>query len=365
MTADHNKQRRGRWHLEDLIEEASRRLRQRDLLLAAFCCLLAAGVVTVSGLDLARGVRAAQAQLAAGVSAFMVEPLDLADPLEPARCEAMANSSSVMASGTSFGENIGLIASWQPSGLELPLWDLSLGALRVWWPQAPATGGIFVGQDLAAVRGVGAGAVISINGQELVVTGVLPESVRPAEWQASMVRVVAPFGQANLSQCWYRMERAAIGSAEETAQAAFPNGRYLLTPYYRTDELTSSPSRLILEGSGRWVWLAALAAAFVLITLIALMNRRESAIYRTTGSRRIDLYVMAQAKALIVVVLPACLGALLAVALMVWRGVILPSPSALWYTMQPACLLVAALTVLVPLVDLVCSATSVTNSLKQ
>jgi hypothetical protein len=342
------------------LEEAWRRLGRRDALLGVVCALLGAGVVLVGAGDYHRALAAARAQEDAGVTVFTVEWSggEVDPPVDPAACRRMAASDSVVASGPAPGEDIWLSARWLPSGLAVPVWDVSVEALRVWWPQAPAGGGLFAGPDLAEHLGIGPGAAVSLDGQVVRVAGVLPQAVLPRVWRANLIRTVPAFEARLAGVCWYRVARPALGEALLLAAAAFPDAGHLVTPYLRLDPLSVRPGAVLREGQSGWVWAAGLGVGVAMEALMALAARRESAIYRATGTRWGDMALMAAARAVIPV---ACgvLGAGAALAGAAWFGEVTASGQALRFVAQPALMYVAGLLAALPWVTLACSAGAV------
>ncbi|MDR2454260.1 MAG: hypothetical protein LBD51_06920 [Bifidobacteriaceae bacterium] len=347
-----------------MTEEAIRRLRPRDALVAALSFALAGGVVALSGLDVWRGLGIARAELAAGATVFAVEPLDPELGLDAAACETMAGGSSITESGALEGDDLVSSAYWEPSGVALPVWDLTLGALRVWWPDAPAEGGVFLGSDLAEVTGAGRGATVSVDGERFQVAGVLPDAVRPAEWQARLVRVVPSQDMTRATQCWYRVERPFVTVAVLFAEAAFPDAGIVVTAFRRADALSQTPTQAVLAGPGQWAWLVALGVATFIVLIMGLMGRQEAGIYLATGSGRVDLWLMSQVKSLFVVIVPTCLGTAATAVALAWSRIVPNSPDVLWYVAQPACLLVTGWTLLLPFIDLACSSGSIARNLK-
>lgn len=346
-----------------MLEEAARRLRLRDGIVAATCALLAGGIVVGNGADLARAVRAARTQLAAGVTVFSVEPHDpLAAGLDPLACAGLTGNSAVIAAGASKGEDVTAGARWSPSGLPVSVWDLTPQALQVWWPDMPAAGGLFVGRDLAEVTGLAGGDPIDLGDDVVETVAVLPDTVRPAAWQASLIRTVPATG-AGRWECWFRVDPGTGDQAPDLAAAAFPDVEYSIRPFARTDELSTSPLQLLSGSSGRWTWLAAVGIVVALQGVVALAGRGESGIYRATGSRLPDLWLMATVRALILVGVAVPLGAVGGAVVLSADPLALTSEVALWYVLQPVVLFASALLVALPVIDTVAATGSVADTL--
>ncbi|MDR0593441.1 MAG: hypothetical protein LBG60_09375 [Bifidobacteriaceae bacterium] len=331
---------RSRWRLGDLVEEAWRRLRLPDLFAALLSASLAAGIVIVGALDLGRATDAAKAWIAAGSTVFEItaQPDENGlESLDPFACAAIEGSPSVIAAGASRGQAPDLKVEWEPSQSEVRIWDLTVEAVSVWWPDMPLAGGLFAGADLSSRTGIGAGSVVSSNGEGAVLAGVLPATVLPDSWRAAVVRTVPPVSEGNWS-CWMRLDPAAVDFAPEIANSGYPAQPVVVTPYAKADELYTDPASILLEGPGRWVWWAAVAVVTVLEILLGLAGRREAGIYRATGSRHRDLWAMATVRSIVVIGLPVTLATTGAIAATLLMATSVLDFASLWYVVQPVCL---------------------------
>ena len=354
---------RAGWYVADLVEEAGRRLRVRDLIVAAVCAALAAGIVLLNGLDLQRAIASNRDQLAAGVTVFSVEPEDpQTKGLDPRACARMTRSSSVLAAGAVKGEAVSVDARWSPSGVPVVVWDLTPEALRVWWPDMPAAGGLFAGHDLGQQIGLAPGVSVEIDGRLVEIEAVLPETVRPATWQATVVRTVPAVGRGGW-ECWFRVGHGGIASAPEIAATAFPGDRYTLRPFFRTDELSVSPMTLLRDGRGPWSWMAALSIAVVLQLIVSLTGRAEAGVYRATGTRLSELWFMSLVRTVMIGAGATALGAMAAAVWLALQPANVISAAGLWYALQPVVLFATGLLVVLPALDTLSVAGSVADRL--
>jgi hypothetical protein len=345
------------------VEETWRRFGRRDLLEGFVVAGLAAGIVLIGVSDYQQALSAARAQVEAGVTVFVAEPSGDAsyDLVDPGACRRMASSPSVEAAGMAPGEDITLTATWLPARVTVPVLDVSVAALRVWWPEAPAAGGLFVGPDLAEQSGLAPGSVVSLDGEVLSVAGALPDSVLPAVWRANLIRTTPALEATRAGACWYRVGREAVDLAPLLPMAAFPGSLPLISPYQRVDVLSSNPESVLHGGPSGWVWGVALAVVAAMEVLIGLAGRREAAIYRATGTRWPDLLGMSAIRAGTLVLAAVSFGGGVALAVSCWTADVASSQDALRFVAQPVVVYAAGLLAALPWLTVACSAGAVAD----
>jgi uncharacterized protein YfiM (DUF2279 family) len=333
------------WRIGELVDEAWRRLTPVHVAAAALIGVLTSALLVAGAAELTTAFALTEARAAAGVDVVVVSVPD-DETLDAGTCGRLAASGAVLAAGANFGESVHLDARWQPAGVAVPLMDLTLGALRTWWPEAPAGGGLFVGADLRDTTGLDAGMTVTADGTPLTVTGVLPDSVTPDLWQASVVRLVPAAGPA--AECWIRMAAGTDASGGHVA-AAFPDNRPIVVPFARHDDLSADP-RVFLESSpARFGWLAGTGAGLVVLSLIALGRREESGIYRVTGTSWPELAAMALVQTVILVLPAAALATAATMLAVAWTTDLALTGDVVWYLVQPVVLMVLALCAVAPL----------------
>ena len=338
------------WRWPDLVDEAWRRVGGVTVLTAAFLAattgVLGVGIVS----RLAAAAEAERALEIAGLDVTQVVVPD-GETLDAASCARLGSSDAVAASGAYFGEAVGTPGTWITTRVEVPVLDVSLGALHVWWPEAPPTGGVFVGPDYAAATGLEGGAQIAIGGSVVVLSGVLPDRVAPAELRASLVRIVPAVGQA--SQCWLRVDRHARGVSQAIAESAFPESAVVAVPFVRATDLTADPEAVLDSQALRLATAGAIVLTGLAVAVRAFILRGEFAIYRVTGTSRRELLVMAQLQALMLLVPAWTSGIGLTLVFFAAQPILGTSPSTLWFVLAPLVSVGAAAVVLLSCADLV------------
>ncbi|MDR1635151.1 MAG: hypothetical protein LBS27_09600 [Bifidobacteriaceae bacterium] len=340
-------------------------MRVPDLFVATLSAALTAGIIAVGVTDLHRATDAANDWIAAGATVLEItaQPDEKGvEDLDPFACGTIARSASVVSAGASRGANPDLRVEWEPSNMEIRIWDVTVDALAVWWPEAPLTEGLFVGADLAARTGITAGSVVHANSETATVTEVLPTTVLPDAWRSSLVRTV-PIVEEGSWSCWIRVEPAALDAASQIAGSAYPTQPIVVTPYFKADELRRMPASILEEGPGRWVCWAAILLTLVLEILLGLVGRGEAGIYRATGSRHRDLWAMATVRAVVVISLPVALATASAVAAALLFTTSVPDFASLWYVIQPVALYAFAAVAMSPAVIACCAIGTVAGAL--
>lgn len=326
------------WRVRDLADEAVRRMGGMHVAVA----LSMTAVLGTSFVATALELRSAfAAELAAQVAGLDVAEVTVGQEswLDAAECEHLAQAPGVVAAGASLGENTALAAAWAPSGLPVPLIDLTPGALRTWWPEYDGSAGVFVGRDLSQVRGLAPGMALTIAGEPVTVTGRLPASAAPDILQSAVVRVVPARGRAQT--CWIRMPTGTAAAAEPIAMTLIPDTPMLVTPFLDPDTRPQIVNNLT-QSATRHAWVPTAAAGLAILGFLGIARRREVGIYRATGTRWPALNAMHGLQVLIL-----AWPALLLVATAGTLGLALAQPAlplsadVLWYLLQP--LLVATL----------------------
>lgn len=320
-----------------------------------------AGLLVVGATELRNALSLASVRSQAGVDVNLVTVPD-SEKLDAGACSRLAGSESVMSAGASFGENIAADARWQPAGIAVPVIDLTAGALRTWWPEAPATGGLFVGHDLSESSGLGVGMTVTIDGHSARITGELPDRVAPDLWQAGVVRVVAAIGPA--TECWLRTADGASGASEQIARPAFPDNHVVVAPYVRLDELSTDPSSVLQSSPTRQIWSAVAATGLAIFFFIALATRSEVGIYRVTGSTWPELAAMAMAQTAVLVLVPAGFATTAVFLWLAWSTDVPFAGDVVWYLIQPLLLTILTLGILTPVVQLVAAARSAVDTMR-
>jgi hypothetical protein len=344
-----------------LVEESWRRITSLQVVFAVLAGALAAGVLAAGLADLARATAAVEAQSAAGTAVFAAQDLQ-GEGLSARACAALENLGNVTAAGPSYGEDATAGAVQPGTRMPIPIWDLSLGALRAWWPDAPAAGGLFTGRDVARTLGLYPGQPIVVGGELAVIDGLQPESVVPGAVQASVVRVVVPTALAG--QCWFRLERGGEWSAQELATAAFPDRQVVAKPFDEATALSTSPAQFLTGSATRQAWALAAAIAVAFLIVAGLAGRGETGVYRATGTKWPELMFMTACQAAVLVLVPAAL----ATAAVFLAGAVLTdipfSPAAVWFLAQPVVLFALAVFAAAPAATALASAGAVADRLK-
>lgn len=348
------------WRIGDLVEEATRRLGGLHVLSGVALGFVLAAAFAATTIDLRVAFEAERAAQLAGLDVSTVTVAQ-DSTLDAADCERLGRAPGVQAAGGSLGENTTLGARWTPSGLAVPVIDVTPGALRTWWPGHASAVGVFVGQDLSTVRGLTPGMRLDIDGESVAIAGTLPESVAPDALQSAVVRVVPARGRAQ--ECWIRTEATAGAAAEPLAQVTLADTTLLVAPYLDpttrdqiVTNLTSSPTAA--------AWLPATVAGLVLIGFVGIARRREVAIYRTTGSRWSALTAMHVVQVVLLAWPALLLVTTTGVLFVVLAEPILPvSADVLWYLVQPVLHTTSAWVVLGPLVLRIAASGAIVDNL--
>ena len=338
------------WRWSDLVEEAWRRIGGATVLAAVFL----AATTAVLGMGIVnRLATAAETERALEVAGLDIAQIVVPDgeTLNADTCARLASLDSVVASGAYFGEAITTPGTWTATQVEVPVLDVSLGALQAWWPAAPQAGGIFVGPDYAAATGLEGGAQIAIGDSVVVLSGILPDRVAPAELRASLVRIVPAVGQA--PQCWLRLDRHARGIAQTVAEAAFPESEVAAVPFLRATDLMTDPETVLDSQAIGLATIGAIVLIGLAVAIRAFILRGELAIYRVTGTSRIELLFMAQLQSLMLLVPAWTSGVGLTLVWFAAQPILGTSPSTLWFVLAPLVSIGAAAVVLLPCADLV------------
>lgn len=348
------------WRLGELIDESWRRMRGVHLVLAALVASLAAAVTLAGSADLLAALDIVEAREQQGVDLFVTSVPDT-EVLDGGMCERIASTAGVRAAGAYYGENITANATWVPAGIAVPIVDVSPGGLHVWWPAAPAEGGLFVGDDLAATIGLSAGMDVQLDGQQVPISAVLPRTVLPDTLQAGVVRVVPAVDGA--TECWVRLDPGARGAARDIAESAFLDNTLITAAFAELDDLSADPLTA-LDGPTHLAWTLAAGAALVLMLVVALGGRTEVGIYRATGSDWSDLVAMSVVQTVVLVAYSVSL-AVSATLLVVHLRTGVPSASdEVWFVVQPTLLYALTLVVLGPTIQLLGTAGALVDQMK-
>ncbi len=347
------------WKPKDLVEEATRRVTPRHWLPTLLVFVLAAGLAVGSATDLFRAEKLFYDQLAGGVTVLEIRSPD-DDKLSSSNCAALSRNPAVISAG---GIGSKQDVQWSPSGVSLTLADVSLGALRVWWPQAPAKGGLFVGPDLANSMGVPPGAAVSVDGGEVRVTSALPDSMKDAILRASVVRVVHL--PPEVSVCLVRTLPGYEQAIDAVIAAAFPGQPLQITPYVRTDSLSASPSELLSQSSSSWMWIAAAGAVAIALALRGLMSRTETGIYRAVGTTRSELFFMSSLHSTILLLPAGIIGTLVGTAAAWWLIPIGQAADSLWFVVSPSLMFTLLVWLTAPFIERLATSGSIVDQLKE
>lgn len=350
------------WRLGELRDEAVRSIGYRHIAAGIITALVCVGLIAVGALDLSRAIAHRHTLEEGGISVYVAQTMNPNDPLDAAACARIASGNGVLAAGGYMGENTTADAEWQPSGIRVQLVDLTLGALQVWWPDAPAAGGLFVGNDLAATIGIGESASVTIDGVPLTVQGTLPETVKSSIVQASVVRVVPALG--NATECWYRTAPGAAGPLDELASAAFPNQLVGTKPFLEPGTGSITPREILTSGPSALAWPIALGIAVLLWAALGIMDRRETAVYRSLGTSRAEFAALLLIRFVVVALPLACLavvGSILAYIMLgnAW------DPDLGMYLLQPVVVFLLGSLVLAVLLPTLTALGAVANAIRE
>lgn len=349
------------WRPEELIDEAWRRLAPAHLVLASAVCALVVALLLWSAADLASAVALADARAAAGADVAVVSVPD-GETLDAGACARSANNGSVLVAGADFGENTSVDGRWQPVGTAVPVRDVTLAALRTWWPDAPLDGSLIVGRDLRDSSGLDVGMTVTINGELLTVGEALPQAVRPDLWQASLLRVVPAAGPA--LECWIRAASGTVAAVGQIAATAFPDNHPIVVPFAQADELSADPRAMLANSPGRFGWLMGGGAALALWFLVELSRREESGVYRTTGTSWPELGAMSLVQTVILVVAPAAFATVATVLGLLVLSDLPTTGTALWFVLQPVVLAVLMMCAGGPILHMLSAAGAQVDSMR-
>lgn len=316
------------------MDESIRRCQTAVLMLVAGASICLSVQVVASSSTLTDAFRQQHNEQTSGAGVWEIAVSDQ-EVLEPASCEALEQrSTSIIDSGAVLDQAAREPFRIAATGAELPTVDLTPGALRVWWPNAPAEAGPLLGQDLRHVAALETGVPLLAGGAQAVVGADLPVYVAPAALQASLVRVSPALGFSHL--CWARMTPGIDDStAREVVEAAFPNNNLVVKRFLEEDPLRPSPAAI----ASRQHWDSLGIGAFVFLLLGALagwIDRKELGVYRVTGSTTADLSLMwlIQLGLILSIALTTALTTTLAV--MALNSILPIEPQVVWYMLHPA-----------------------------
>ncbi len=349
-----------KWRVRDLVEESVRRTTLRHAMPGLLVFALAAALTFQAGQELFRAEDAARNQLEQGVSVFSIEPQDSAQPLNAQQCELLNGSAIVESAGAVY---LTEPARWMPANLQISAIDLSLGALRAWWPQAPPSNGIYLGQDLSDSMSIFPGAQLRYSTGTAPITAMAPDSVKDGQLRASAIRVVGP--QPFATQCLVRTLPGYQDKIFEVVQTAFLDEQPKVTPHARLDDLSASPHDILLTGGSRWLWIAGIGAFLLATALRGLMSRSETGIYRSLGTKRLELFVMASVQAALLVLPAGLVGTVLGTSLAWWFTGVTHGPAALWFVIFPGLLLTLGTWLLGPFTEQVVTTGAIVDQLKE
>ncbi|MDR0504264.1 MAG: hypothetical protein LBG70_00430 [Bifidobacteriaceae bacterium] len=330
----------GHWTSAALIEETWRRHRPFHLLVTAILTALILAVQLLAADDLHRAEQAVQRQEAGGVTVSLIEPADDNQTLDAAACERLNQQPGIIQAGASFSQSTQINATWLPGGLQLPIWDLTSGALAIWWAEGRQASGLLVGSDLKETLGLPEHPLFRLPDGSQTTARSLPANIHHDSLRSALVRIMPPIGSA--TACWIRSDRAHRSAAEALAQTAFANVALKIIPYARTDALTANPVSHLHDSPTRSAWLVGLAAVILLAGLTGLITRQEVGIYRATGTAWRDLITMNLFQWLIALTCASGIAVSFGWLTMNLTNWMPASPDMVWYIMQPVVALVTA-----------------------
>lgn len=349
------------WRPIELVEETWRRLTRVHLGLAFMIGLLATGILLVNVQELSTALVIVDENKLRGENIFVIAVPD-EESLDSTTCESLSRQDWVETSGSVFGENVAADATWEPAGVRLSVIELSQGALGSWWPDAPNSGGVFVGNDLSGTLGISPKAKIASSGELTTINDSLPLSVTPKNLQASIVRVVPAVGAAQ--ECWFRVTPLGQGSAGSLAQVRFPNNTMLTAAYARGNDLAGDPEDQLFTSQGLTLWVGAVGVALIFIAFVGLSRRSEVGIYRALGTRWSEVWFMA---VLQIFVLTALSTSLVVASSMLWLAVTQTLPltgDIIWYLTAPVASYALIVCAAGPLIQTLAASGKIVNTMK-
>ena len=281
----------GNWRHKELTQEAGASFAAPQWTALLLAAALGVAIVLLSSFELRHAQQQVAQQLAAGISVFEVRDIG-AQTLNTQACMAMESGTGVEAAGAVLSPPADTVL-WAPGGVNLPVRDVTSGALRAWVPQESFSAGIFAGSGLAQTIGIHPGAALSSEkGGDVVehIADVLHPAVLPSHLQSAAVRVTGPVRDAEL--CVFRVAPQSIDRAADFAAAAFPNQRIEVVPYQRLDSLSSDPIAQLNSSVLQFTPYAALGLSVFVAVVLGFSQRKEFAVYRVLGTKRGELWYM-------------------------------------------------------------------------
>jgi len=323
---------------------------------AVLAVVVCAAVLAV-GVSAAGELRASTAEaerLRAAGTTVMVAVVPEGEFITAAQCARLSRSDQVRAAGLVMGEAVRADARWAPAGVDVPVADMTLGAVQAWWPGAPADTSLFVGMDLAATREMGRAPTITLAGEPHVIRARLDQSVRPGVFQASVVRIVPAVGAGR--ECWFRIAPGvARADAESLSAVAISDTLSHAAPFAVEDDLAVNPEDGLRTAGARLLLWSALGGVVLVAALVGASLRQETGIYRATGTSSSELLLMHVVQSAIIVPTGAGLGASGALLWCTLGGQPLPADG-IWYVVQP--MLLASMVMLAAVGPVLHAATS-------
>jgi hypothetical protein len=212
-----------------------------------------------------------------------------AQPLDSQACDALNRSPGVAAAG-------GVGATRPPEATAFtggPPLTVELVTPRTMdvWAASPGAASVAIGRDLEATGGAAVGSTLWFpGGSAAVIRSREPTSVPVARLRSA---VVVPTSQPmGLSECWARMSPGAVSEGRELLTFTFRGTGAQVTPFLDTPAGLQSPAAQWHSFASLQVWAVAGLLLGALAGLGTWTRRGEWAIYRTFGTRRVELVAM-------------------------------------------------------------------------
>lgn len=341
------------WRFADLLDESWRRMSGPQAVLAVIVCAAVLAVGVSAAGELRASIAEAERLRAAGTT-VMVAVVPEGEYITAAQCARLSRSDQVLAAGLVMGEAVRADARWAPAGVDVPVADMTLGAVQAWWPGAPADISLYVGMDLGATREMVRAPTITLAGEPHVVRTRLDQSVRPGVLQASLVRIVPAVGAGR--ECWFRIAPGvARADAESLSAAAISDTLSHAAPFAVEDDLAVNPEDGLRTAGARLLLWSALGGVVLVAALVGASLRQETGIYRATGTSSSELLLMHVIQSAIIVPTGAGIGASGALLWCALGGQPLPADG-VWYVVQP--MLLASMVMLAAVGPVLHAATS-------
>ncbi len=299
------------------VEEAIRNLRSamtRSLLIAATAGILGAGMMLLTLTEVRTVIAIDTRSAAAGAGLYTVAARD-GEMLDALRCETAGGVDGIAAAGSS-SMTAAISPALQPQ-TTARIAEVTPGMLRIVWPDLAFAehSSVAVGVELASL-GVRPGGTFGYRDESgadrhLRVDTVATSSSR-LRGDTLLAVVAPPAGETTV--CYVAAEPAATAAVRSLLASWFDRDVDIQEVIARSG-LESDPQALLQARLGGFGW--AIAAAMTMFVLLGAWwaRRSEFALYRVSGLREAGMLAMFACETVVVGLLPAQLGAMIAVGI--------------------------------------------------